>query len=230
MRTAPTRPAPARRRALIALLALGAAGLWTHTAATQNRMGAGSHVASGAGTAAAGDSTNGAPAKDTDEDGQPAQLPPLPPEVTLDRVRAGDSLFHSSGGCFACHGADATGLPAAGSSLTTGLHFIPVDWRAIDSLVTAGIPDGITRSPIGMPGRGARGDLSDAQIRDLAAYVWAVASVRGEPWPGGHATHASMVPPGATTGTATAPLPWERGRNVTAGPAARAGPRQGPRP
>ena len=49
----------------------------------------------------------------TNEEGQPRHLPPLPAGLTLDAIRAGDSLFHGKGNCFACHGADATGLPDA---------------------------------------------------------------------------------------------------------------------
>ena len=96
----------------------------------------------------------------TNEEGQPARLPAMPEGMTLDLIRTGDSLFHGKGHCFACHGADATGLPDAGSALTIGLNFVPLEWRAIDSLITAGIPDGITRSAIQMPPRGGKSDLS----------------------------------------------------------------------
>lgn len=140
----------------------------------------------------------------TNEEGQPPTLPPLPAGMTLDLIRSGDSLFHGKGHCFACHGADATGLPDAGSALTVGLNFIPVEWRAIDSLVRAGIPEAIARSAIQMPPLGGKSDLTADDSRAIAAYVWAISQTRGEPWPGGHPTHAAMVPPGSTTGTSTA--------------------------
>jgi len=140
----------------------------------------------------------------TNEEGQPSRLPPLPSGLSLDLIRAGDSLFHGKGNCFACHGADATGLPNAGSALTMGLNFVPTEWRPIDSLITAGIPDPITRSAIAMPARGGKSDLTREETGEIAAYVWAISQTRGEPWPGGHATHAGMVPPGSTTGTSTA--------------------------
>jgi mono/diheme cytochrome c family protein len=149
----------------------------------------------------------------TNEEGQPARLPPLPAGMTLDGIRTGDSLFHAKGNCFACHGADATGLPDAGSALTMGLNFVPLEWRPIDSLIIAGIPDGITRSAIRMPPRGGKSDLTDDEARAVAAYVWAISQTRGEPWPGGHTTHVAMVPPGSTTGTSAArPRPL-RSRN-----------------
>ena len=141
---------------------------------------------------------------ETNEEGQPPKLPPLPAGMSLDLIRTGDSLFHAKGNCFACHDADATGLPGAGSALTMGLNFVPIEWQPIDSLITAGIPDAITRSGIRMPPRGGKSDLTDDETRAIAAYVWAISQVRGEPWPGGHETHVHMVPPGSTTGTSTA--------------------------
>lgn len=140
---------------------------------------------------------------ETNEEGQPPKLPALPDGMSLDLIRSGDSLFHGKGHCFACHGADATGLPDAGSALTVGLNFVPIEWRPIDSLVAAGIPDAITRSAIRMPPRGGKSDLSRDETRAIAAYVWAISQTRGEPWPGGHATHASMIPSGSTSGTST---------------------------
>ncbi|HEX5385742.1 MAG TPA: c-type cytochrome [Gemmatimonadales bacterium] len=140
----------------------------------------------------------------TIEAGQATTLPQLPAGVTLDLVREGDSVFHGAGHCFACHGANAQGLPDAGSALTAGLNFVPIQPRAIDSLVSVGIPEALTRSGIRMPPRGGKSDLSDDQIRAVAAYVWAISTVNGEPWPGGHASHDNMIPPGSTAGTSTA--------------------------
>lgn len=138
------------------------------------------------------------------DDLQPPALPPLPPGMKLEAIVEGDRIFHGPGGCFGCHGTEGEGLPAAGDGMTVGLAFVPYQWESIDSLVTAGIPDADTRSPIAMPARGAKWNLSPAQIRAVAAYVWAISQARGEPWPGGHASHVSMVPPGSTAGTAPA--------------------------
>lgn len=127
---------------------------------------------------------------DTDEDAQPTKLPPLPSGMTIQMVQQGDSIFHGKGGCVTCHGPDATGMPASGSGITQGTSFIPPDWQPIDSLIAAGMPEAITRSPIAMPPRGAQSDLTPDEVKLVAAYVWAIAHVRGEPWPGGHPTHA----------------------------------------
>jgi mono/diheme cytochrome c family protein len=138
----------------------------------------------------------------TNEDGQPARVPPLPQGMTLDIIRAGDSVFHGKGHCFACHGADGEGLPNAGSAVTLGLNFVPAEWQAIDSVVMLGIPEAVTRSAIAMPARGGKSDLSTDELREVAAYVWVISQVQDEPWPGGHRTHVNMVPAAALMWTA----------------------------
>jgi mono/diheme cytochrome c family protein len=153
-------------------------------------------------SAAAARDSLGVPLSQTNEDGQPTRIPPLPPGVTLDLVRTGDDVFHGKGHCFACHGADGEGLPNAGSALTLSLNFVPIEVAAIDSIIMFGIPEAITRSAIAMPPRGGKSDLSADETRAVAAYVWAISQVRDEPWPGGHRTHVDMIPAAAVTGTA----------------------------
>jgi len=134
---------------------------------------------------------------------QPDTLPTLPKGMTIGDIVGGDSVFHGKGHCFVCHGPEAAGEPAAGDALSVGLTFVQTDWMQIDSLVTVGIPDAITRSPIRMPPRGGRSDLTRDEIKRVAAYVWAISQTHGEPWPGGHTDHLHMVPLGATFATAT---------------------------
>ncbi len=126
---------------------------------------------------------------DTDENGQPARLPTLPNGMTVKMIQQGDGLFRGKGGCITCHGQEATGMPNMGSSLTGGLHFIPIEWGPIDSLVLAGLPEPVTRTAIAMPPRGAGSNLTPEESRLIAAYVWAISQTRGEPWPGGHRRH-----------------------------------------
>jgi mono/diheme cytochrome c family protein len=128
----------------------------------------------------------------TNEEGQPTTLPPLPKGVTIRMIQQGDSIFRGAGGCVTCHGADALGLPDKGSSLTTGVGFIPPEYAPIDSLINVGIPEAVTRSSIAMPPRGAASNLTPEQVHQVAAYVWAIATTRDEPWPGGHKTHGQV--------------------------------------
>ena len=66
--------------------------------------------------------------------------------------------------------------------------------------------------------RGARGDLTEEHSSRVAASVWAISQARGEPWPGGHASHESIMPTGSTAGTAQA-KPWTtRGRPLARPP------------
>ncbi|HVE77558.1 MAG TPA: hypothetical protein VNA89_01790 [Gemmatimonadaceae bacterium] len=132
---------------------------------------------------------------------QAKRLPALPAGITLDMIRAGDSVYQDRGGCVACRGPDAFGVANSGSGLTMGLHFIPSELRSIDSLVTAGIPEAVTRSSVAMPSRGAGQHLTPEESRQVAAYVWAISRVHDEPWPGGHRTHR---PGGGATAADTA--------------------------
>ena len=156
------------------------------------------------------DAAHAPAASPTNEDLQPAQLPPLPANVMIEDLVDGDRIFHGPGGCFACHGTEGEGLPAAGAAVTTGLAYVPIDVKAIAALVANGLPDEDTRSPIAMPPRGARGNLTAREIAHVAEYVWAIAQVRGEPWPGGHTSHFHLVPPGSTSGTASPDRPAPR--------------------
>ncbi len=132
----------------------------------------------------------GAPdVSDLNEDGQRRQLPPLPRGMTIEMIRQGDAIYRGKGGCVTCHGPDGGGMPASGSGITAGLNFVPSEWEPLDSLIRAGIPEPATRSPIAMPPRGAQSNLTEDETRQVAAYVWAISQVRGEPWPGGHRSH-----------------------------------------
>lgn len=139
----------------------------------------------------------------THDDLQPPTLPALPQGMTIGDLVRGDSIYHGKGTCFVCHGVEGEGRPAAGDALTVALNWAQPNWRSIDSLIDNGIPQPLTRSPIQMPPRGGRSDLTGSEVRAVAAYVWAISQTRGEPWPGGHSSHRGMTPAGADAGTAT---------------------------
>ena len=135
---------------------------------------------------------------DLNEDGQPTKLPALARGITLDMIRQGDDLFRGKAACNTCHGPDGGGMPASGSGITAGLNFVPAELNAIDSLIKVGIPEPTTRTPVAMPPRGAASNLTDDETRKVAAYVWAISQVRGEPWPGGHRSHGGPGPADTT--------------------------------
>src|SRR5436309_8124127 len=112
--------------------------------------------------------SNGQPTVKTHDDLQPAILPPLPAGMTIADVVRGDSIYHGKGTCFVCHGVEGEGRPAAGDALTVALNWAQPNWRSIDSLIDNGIPQPLTRSPIQMPARGGRSDLSDSEVRSVA--------------------------------------------------------------
>jgi mono/diheme cytochrome c family protein len=138
---------------------------------------------------------------------QPKRLPALPTGMTLAMIRAGDSLYRGKGGCVMCHGPDGFGGPDSGSAVTLGLNFIPVTWPAIDSLITAGIPESLTRTTIAMPPRGLGQNLTPEEVRTVAAYTWAIATTADEPWPGGHRTHTAVATGTGDTASAARPTP-----------------------
>jgi mono/diheme cytochrome c family protein len=160
------------------------------------------------------------PTVKTHDDLQPTTLPPLPAGMSVADIVRGDSIYHGKGACFACHGLEGEGRPAAGDALTVSLNWAQYEWRSIDSLIDAGIPQPLTRSPIAMPPKGGRSDLTESEVRSVAAYIWAISQTRGEPWPGGHVSHEGMAPAGADQGTATAlltqpPLPTTHEQNTS---------------
>ena len=97
----------------------------------------------------------------------------LPAGVTPEMIKKGDAIFHGTGLCFACHGADAKG--AVGPNLTDKewLH-IKGTYAEIDSLVTAGIP--LEKALTGkgpMPPKGGS-TISDDDVKAVSAYVWSL--------------------------------------------------------
>ena len=143
---------------------------------------------------------------DHDDDVQPDTLPTLPAGMTTEMIVDGDAIYHGKGGCFLCHGEEATGVQQRGSAITNAILLVPVKgsagWDGLDSLLLNGISEAQTRSSIAMPPRGISSNLNTDEVRRVAAYAWAISQTRGEPWPGGHASHSqsSLVTIAKTTG------------------------------
>ncbi|HEY4029784.1 MAG TPA: c-type cytochrome [Caulobacteraceae bacterium] len=96
---------------------------------------------------------------------------PVPPGATADQVASGNKLYHAQT-CTGCHGGDAKGTPV-GPDLTSGKYL----WgdgslASIQKTIQEGVamPKQYRQA---MPAMGGA-QLSSDQVRDLAAYVWAV--------------------------------------------------------
>jgi mono/diheme cytochrome c family protein len=82
-------------------------------------------------------------------------------------------VFHGTGNCSACHGVAGVGTDS-GPPLAQGvwLHG-PDSYEGILERVVHGIPRSYSTRDIAMPMRGWN-NLSDTQVRDVAAYVWSI--------------------------------------------------------
>jgi mono/diheme cytochrome c family protein len=95
-----------------------------------------------------------------------------PAGVTPAAIAEGDSIFHSKGNCYACHGANAQG--AVGPNLTDS-EWIHSDgsYEAIVKQVTTGVPQAESKSGIMMPPKGGS-TITDDEVKAVAAYVYSL--------------------------------------------------------
>jgi mono/diheme cytochrome c family protein len=87
-------------------------------------------------------------------------------------IAQGDSIFHSKGNCYACHGANGQG--AVGPNLTDAewLHS-DGSYDAIVKQVTNGVPQAESKSGIPMPPKGGA-TITDDEVKAVAAYVYSL--------------------------------------------------------
>jgi cbb3-type cytochrome c oxidase subunit III len=88
------------------------------------------------------------------------------------QVAKGDTIFHKTGMCYACHGSNAQG--SVGPNLTDA-EWIHGDGSVemIAATVTAGIPKEKAKSGIPMPAKGGS-SISDEDVKAVAAYVYSL--------------------------------------------------------
>lgn len=94
----------------------------------------------------------------------------LPPGVTPELVSEGARLFRGQGLCVACHGAAGAGTIGPSLADSVWLH----STGSYDELVrqiTTGVTAKESTSGVVMPPKGG-GNLSEAQVKAVAAYVW----------------------------------------------------------
>lgn len=96
-----------------------------------------------------------------------------PTPVTDSAIARGRELFHGTANCSACHGVEGVGT-ASGAPLAQGVWLHGEDsYEAILSRVLHGIPKEESIRGVAMPMRGWN-PMSDQEVRDVAAYVWAI--------------------------------------------------------
>lgn len=95
-----------------------------------------------------------------------------PEGVTRAMVEEGKEIYSGAGICASCHGPDGEGVPNLGNNLND------VEWLHIDGSyesIVQNIVNGVTAeessSGAAMPPKGGT-DISDEQVRAVAAYVW----------------------------------------------------------
>jgi cbb3-type cytochrome c oxidase subunit III len=101
-----------------------------------------------------------------------AQEKAAPTGVTPAAIAKGDSIFHKTGLCYACHGSNAEG--------TVGPNLTDAEWLHGDgsydmivATVTSGVPAQKAKKGIAMPPKGGS-SISDEDVKAVAAYVYSL--------------------------------------------------------
>lgn len=109
--------------------------------------------------------------------------PAVPAAVTAAAIATGDSIFHA-GSCQRCHGQKGIGAQN-GPSLVAGawLHS-PGTFNDLVATITNGVPraslkDQTRRFP--MNPRGGPMNLTDDQVKSVAAYVYSISRSKTQP-------------------------------------------------
>ena len=106
---------------------------------------------------------------------------PVPPGATKDDVALGEKIFHGevkNGTCGGCHGADLSGTPIGADLMDGQFRWSDGSVDGIEKTITSGVPHPIDH-PGAMPPMGGI-QLSAADLKAVAAYVWAVSHPTGK--------------------------------------------------
>ncbi len=112
----------------------------------------------------AAEATTPAPAAATDMQ--------LPEGVTPEMVAHGEQIFTGAGICYTCHLAGGVGGPLAPNLTDDQWIHIDGSYPAIVQIVTTGVPEPTEHSGLMLPKGGT--NISDQDVRDVAAYVWSL--------------------------------------------------------
>jgi mono/diheme cytochrome c family protein len=101
-----------------------------------------------------------------------AQDAAAPAAVTPAAIAKGDTVFHKTGLCYACHGNNAEG--------TVGPNLTDAEWlhgdgsyEMIVAIVTSGVPAEKAKKGIAMPPKGGS-TISEEEVKAVAAYVYSL--------------------------------------------------------
>jgi mono/diheme cytochrome c family protein len=101
-----------------------------------------------------------------------AQEKAAPAGVTPAAIAKGDTIFHKTGLCYACHGSNAEG--------TVGPNLTDAEWlqgdgsyEMIVATVTSGIPAEKAKKGIPMPPKGGS-SITEEEVKAVAAYVYSL--------------------------------------------------------
>jgi mono/diheme cytochrome c family protein len=104
---------------------------------------------------------------------QPVVPLPQPSQVNDSAIARGREVYQGSGNCAACHGIAGVGSDS-GPPLAQGVWMHgPDTFEGILERVVHGVPEAYSTRGLAMPMRGWN-TLSDAEARDVAAYVWSI--------------------------------------------------------
>lgn len=91
------------------------------------------------------------------------------PAVTPALIARGDTVYHGSGNCYACHGAKAEGLVGPNLTDAEWIHSKGT-YADIVAQIDQGIAKEQSKSGIPMPAKGGS-SISDEDVKACAAYV-----------------------------------------------------------
>jgi cbb3-type cytochrome c oxidase subunit III len=101
-----------------------------------------------------------------------AQAAAAPAGVTPAAIAKGDTIFHKTGLCYACHGTNAEG--------TVGPNLTDAEWLHGDgsydmivATVTSGVPAEKAKKGIAMPPKGGS-SITEEEVKAVAAYVFSL--------------------------------------------------------
>ncbi len=96
----------------------------------------------------------------------------LPEGVTPEMVAEGELIYGDQGMCLTCHGAQGEGTPV-GPNLTDG-EWIQIDgsYESLVDIIESGVMEPAEYAGAMLPRGG--GDISDDEVRAVAAYVWSM--------------------------------------------------------